>query len=67
MLALRTPIAGILIALSLLVSENVAMNAYRAAKQRHAAELHVQPTESVPWRPHGHAMVQFGYHRRCAD
>lgn len=60
MLAVRMPIAGILIAMVVLVGEVVALKAYTADHHHHHHHRH-SVWVSPPARPH------FGRHHGCAD
>jgi len=60
MLAVRTPIAGIFVAVLVLVAEVVAMKAYVAAQRPTQAVVRTDSADTAP-RP------TFGRHRGCAD
>jgi hypothetical protein len=59
MLAVRMPIAGILIAMLVLVGEVAALKAYSADHHHHRHHPHMNIPQAG--RPH------FGRHRGCAD
>ena len=60
MLAVRTPIAGIFIAVLVLLGEVVALKAYAAAQAK-APTIQVPPSKEYVTPP------KFGRHRGCAD
>ena len=62
MLAVRTPIAGIFIAVLVLLGEVVALKAYAAARRPASAPtIRVAPSKEYVAPP------KFGRHRGCAD
>ena len=61
MLAVRTPIAGIFIAVLVLVGEVVGMNAYVAARTHHHRHAHIGHVQRATPAP------TFGHHHRCMD